>query len=155
MAHAESIVGTASTVSSWILLEHPGPWGRSALSGPRLPCRGSRTLRALSAELGVRIVLIRRYGRRRPNATTMCFLAHTGARAPWLRRAPLDRSEDVFDLDLSAMRLGEPPTVGEDDGGPLFVTCTHGRRDPCCAERGRPVARALDRAYPERSWEVS
>jgi hypothetical protein len=33
--------------------------------------------------------------------------------------------------------------------------CTHGRHDPCCAERGRPLVRALSEAYPEQTWECS
>jgi hypothetical protein len=43
----------------------------------------------------------------------------------------------------------------ERHGEPLFLVCTHGRRDPCCAERGRPLARALSAAYPEQTWECS
>ncbi len=35
----------------------------------------------------------------------------------------------------------------------LFAVCTHGRRDPCCAERGRPLASALSQAYPDQTWE--
>ena len=37
--------------------------------------------------------------------------------------------------------------------GPVFVVGTHGRRDPCCAERGRPLAQALAAAAPTASWE--
>ena len=33
--------------------------------------------------------------------------------------------------------------------------CTHGRRDVCCAERGRPLAQALAAAFPEPTWESS
>ncbi len=38
---------------------------------------------------------------------------------------------------------------------PVFLACTHGRHDTCCAERGRPVAAALSQTHPEVSWEVS
>ena len=31
--------------------------------------------------------------------------------------------------------------------------CTHGRRDVCCAERGRPLAVELSRAFPSETWE--
>ena len=33
--------------------------------------------------------------------------------------------------------------------------CTHGRRDPCCAQRGWPVALALGGAYPLQTWQCS
>jgi len=38
---------------------------------------------------------------------------------------------------------------------PVYLVCTHGRHDACCAVRGRPVAAALAAAYPERTWECS
>jgi hypothetical protein len=33
------------------------------------------------------------------------------------------------------------------------VVCTHGRHDPCCAERGRPLAQWLSVARPDQTWE--
>jgi len=156
LALGESIDGTASTVATWILLEHPGAWGRDALAGSAVPSAADgRTLRSLGEELRARIVLIRRHGRRPPKDERVCFVSHTGPADPWLRQIPLSSGRDLFDLDLSPLRRGRPPAAGQSDPLPLFVTCTHGRRDPCCAERGRPVARALDREFGLRSWEVS
>ena len=39
--------------------------------------------------------------------------------------------------------------------GPLLLVCTHGRKDWCCALRGRPVAAALAAVAPEETWECS
>jgi hypothetical protein len=39
--------------------------------------------------------------------------------------------------------------------GPLYLVCTHGRHDRCCALLGRPVAQALAGAHPDRTWEAS
>ena len=33
--------------------------------------------------------------------------------------------------------------------------CTNGRHDVCCAERGRPLYRALAEEFPEQTWECS
>jgi hypothetical protein len=41
------------------------------------------------------------------------------------------------------------------DSAPLFLVCTHGRHDACCALRGRPVAQALQRIRPGRVWETT
>ena len=38
---------------------------------------------------------------------------------------------------------------------PYFLVCTNGRRDLCCAERGRPVAAALTARWPEATWETT
>jgi hypothetical protein len=42
-----------------------------------------------------------------------------------------------------------------DASEPLHVVCTNGARDPCCAERGREVARALEASLGERVWECT
>jgi hypothetical protein len=42
-----------------------------------------------------------------------------------------------------------------DETAPLYLVCTHGRHDPCCALLGRPVANALRARVPERTWECS
>nr|WP_275940907.1 sucrase ferredoxin [Nocardioides zeae] len=39
--------------------------------------------------------------------------------------------------------------------GPLWLVCTNGRRDVCCAELGRPVAAALAERWPEATWETT
>lgn len=153
-ALGESMIGTASEVANWLLLEHPGPWGADVLRGSRLGDGIGPRLRRMRGALGIRVVLIRRYGGSTERAVS-CFLAHTGPDRPWLERLRLRDPGEVVDLDLSSLAQGEAPGLGEPDPGPLFLACTHGRRDPCCAERGRPLARALDRAYGDRAWEVS
>lgn len=144
---------TASTVTRWLLLEQPGPWGRDALSGSRLPPDVARDLHRRSVELGVRVILIRRPGRSAPNRRD-CFLAYSGEDAPWLSRVPLDDVRDVLALDLEPLANGRRGT-GDPVAQPIYVVCTHGRRDPCCAERGRPLARAVEAAVAERAWEAS
>ncbi len=37
----------------------------------------------------------------------------------------------------------------------MFLVCTHGRHDVCCAERGRPLAAALAAERPDQVWECS
>ncbi|WP_137294013.1 sucrase ferredoxin [Nocardioides dongxiaopingii] len=49
-------------------------------------------------------------------------------------------------------RRVELPDAG---GEPLLLVCTHGRRDVCCAERGRPVAAALAERWPVETWETT
>ena len=33
--------------------------------------------------------------------------------------------------------------------------CTHGKRDRCCAVKGRPIAQALNNVHPDVVWETS
>lgn len=147
--------GTASTVANWILLEQPGPWGHTALLDSRIPAEQARALWRRSRDLRIRVVLIRRpSGRRRPGQH-QCYLAHTGPDRPWMESLTLTGPGDLLDLDLEPLADGHPPGLGRIDDGPLFLACTNGRRDPCCAERGRPLAAALTRPFGETVWECS
>ena len=150
-AEGEPLVGTASTITNWLLVEHAGPWGEEALRHARLPAGLGDVLRRRERELKIRVLLIRRHGRGAA-AKRSCFAIHTGPDRPWIEHADLEDVRDVAAIDLDA--LGRGASVGmtptED---PLFAVCTHGRRDPCCAERGRPLAAALSEAFPEQTWE--
>jgi hypothetical protein len=147
----EPLLGTASTITNWLLVEHPGPWGERALHHARLPDGVGGMLLQRERELRIRVLLIRRHGRAAGGAPA-CFAIHTGPDRPWIERADLDDVRDVAALDLDALGSGRSVGLAPVDTA-LFAVCTHGRRDPCCAERGRPLASALSEAYPEQTWE--
>lgn len=146
--------GTASTVRSWLLLEHRGPWGRDALRDGRLPDGVGVDLLGRAESAGVRVLLIRRTGRSADEATAG-FAIRSGPEAPWIDRFRLAGIEEATELDLDRLGRGERLGLGEPNAGALFLVCTHGRHDPCCAERGRPLAGALAAAFPDETWECS
>jgi hypothetical protein len=37
----------------------------------------------------------------------------------------------------------------------LYLVCTHGRHDICCADKGRPLYRAMSELRPDQTWEAS
>jgi len=165
------MAGTASTVRSWLLLEDPGPWGRDALRDARLPERVGIELERRCRAAGVRPLLIRRASTNASAAASSsasssasspassfgglaCFAIRSGPEPPWIERTRLARVADILDLDLPALGRGVRPGFEPVDG-PLFLVCTHGRRDVCCAERGRPLARSLSGAAPGATWESS
>ena len=150
----EPVGGTASTVRAFLLLEHPGPWGVDALRDARLPDGLGARLRAASAETGVRVLLVRRPGARPSNDGPWILAAHADPHRPRLEAGRVSDLTEGLDLDLAGLRAGRPSGLPAYDGSVLCV-CTHGRHDACCAERGRPVARALAQAHPEETWEVS
>jgi hypothetical protein len=150
-AEGEPLIGTASTITNWLLVEHPGPWGEQALRQARLPAGLGDVLRRRERELNIRVLLIRRHGRGTGEGRA-CFAIHTGPDRPWMERADLEDVRDVAMLDLNG--LGRGASVGLTPiEEALFAVCTHGRRDPCCAERGRPLASALSMAFPQQTWE--
>lgn len=154
LALDEPQFATASTVTRWLLVEQPGPWGRNVPGDSRLPGPVAAELRRRTRELDVRLILIRRAGRSAPRQRH-CYLARTDLAQPTLQHRILERVEDVLGVDLEALVAGRAPDQGTLESEPLFLVCTNGRRDPCCAERGRPLAEALARELGERVWECS
>jgi hypothetical protein len=152
-SHGEPMLGTASRVRSWLLVEQPGEWGANALTESELD-------RGLAAELKaraggrVRVLLTRRSDEEMPERRR-CFLVHSGAARHWVRSWDVGDPSDLLRVDFGALVAGQPPDVGVDWPGPLYLLCTNGRRDPCCETRGGPAARALRGLRPERSWECS
>ncbi|HEU4831898.1 MAG TPA: sucrase ferredoxin, partial [Actinomycetota bacterium] len=140
-------------------LEDPGPWGRDALRDARLPERVGLELQRRCRAAGVRPLLIRRASSNASAAAPSsgglaCFAIRSGPEPPWIEHIRLESVADTLGVDLPALgrglRLGLEPV-----DGPLFLVCTLGRRDVCCAERGRPVAQALATAVPGATWESS
>jgi hypothetical protein len=151
-ARAESLAGTASTVRSWLLLEHAGPWGRDAPADTRMPEGLGAELERRCRVAGVRPLLIRRAPSTQTTAGVTCFAVRSGPNTPWVETTTLGEIGDALELDLGALGRGERLGL-EPRERALFLVCTHGRRDVCCAERGRPLAEALTRAYPDETWE--
>jgi hypothetical protein len=138
-----ALAGTATQARRWLLLEHGGPWGREAAVDTELP----DVVAAALARFDGRVLLVRRPGRATANGP-VAFLATTTEQGGELRRADLERLEDVADLD--------PAVDGRPLDGSLVLVCTHRRRDPCCARRGVPVLNALRRHVAgELLWRSS
>lgn len=156
-ALGEPLEGTASTVTSFLLVEAPGPWGVEALRDARLDKAVKAWLRQLEAAHGIRPLLIRRSVRRpapAAGASVRIFAAHAGGANPWVEAALLDDVRELLDVDVAPLAQGR--SVGlEAHAAPVYLVCTHGRHDACCAERGRPVAAAMASAAPDHVWEVS
>jgi len=149
----ERVVGTASTVRAFLLVEFPGGWGRDALTDSRLPHDVRTHLGREARSTGTKILLIRRHGRW-PTSGLRVFAAYADPLRPWMESTVVDGSRDLLALSLDPLARGESLGLTPHDE-PVFLTCAHGRHDTCCAERGRPVAAALAHSHPELSWEVS
>jgi hypothetical protein len=154
----EPLAGTSAVARSWLAVEQPGPWGRDALSASHLDHGVGKELASLSAGTGVRIVLIRRPGshpdRHRPVPRTV-YLAHTAPGRTWLERTSVTDPKELLDLDFSRAGAGEPGLLGTPVSDPLLLVCTNGRRDVCCALRGRPIAAELATTHGDRVWECT
>jgi hypothetical protein len=152
-SQSEPLLGTASTVRRWILVEQPGPWGRDAPFDSNMPREVAIGLRRRAREVGARLLLIRRYGRYAPERRT-CLVASTTTDACWVERLSVADAADLLDIDFAP--LARHRSVGGTPvDQPVLLVCTNGRHDPCCAEFGRPLAKVLAVTHPDLVWESS
>lgn len=149
----EPCYGTASQVRRWILVEQPGPWGRDAVFESRLPPDIATRLRAVARSAGARLLLIRRHGRSAPARRT-CFAVTTTADVQRIERFGFDDPAELLAVDWSLLRAGRD-LGGDPVDDPLYLVCTNGSHDTCCAQFGRPVAQALDAVLDDGVWECS
>lgn len=156
--YAEPMAGTAATAISWLCIEQPGPWGRDALLESHLDRDLALQLARRAHGTGVRIQLIRRPGRHAdlgPGAPRRVYLASTRPGATWLEQAEVDDPKELLDLDFLSLGTGIPAAVGDLVTTPLFLVCTNGKRDRCCAELGRAIAAELAVLHPDEVWECT
>ena len=158
-----SAYGTAATAAFFVIVEQSGPWGRDAARESHLDHDLGAELDARSSHAGGRFMLVRRPGGHPAHdGPRHVLLAHTGTRPEdaWLLMAEVDDVGDLLGLDWAGLARGSRALVqaslpGSREAEPTLLVCTNGRRDVCCAVRGRPLAAHAARAAPGRVWEVS
>jgi hypothetical protein len=144
----DPLAGTAAPALGFMLIEQPGPWGRLALTDSRLDANVGRQVSTRAVAAGLRALLIRRPGRQ--NLVARRRFAVIDARPG---REATRWGEFVADTELLEIPLDG--SVAAPSYDPVYLVCTHGRHDTCCAMRGRPVAAALAAVRPEQTWECS
>ena len=149
----EPLWGTATRADVWLLLEYAGPWGNQAFSESDLPKPVKTRLAAwLDAIPYSRLQLIKRDG---SSAGVAFFVALAHESNPTLAEFSLDAYEDLLDLDIPSVASGAsretPPLRTE----PLFLVCTNGRRDRCCARHGFPIYQAMLHHAGLDVWQTS
>jgi hypothetical protein len=154
LGREEKLFATASLVNAWILFEQPGAWGPDALTESGFP-ESARPFTEAANRLGIRTLLIRR--RNGEARSPVVYVASSGGpdRQPSLVAGSLSDPAEVTSLDIAELAEGRMPAFGQAVQHPVYLVCTHGRHDICCADNGRPLYRAMSQLRPEQTWEVS
>ncbi|HEY3260584.1 MAG TPA: sucrase ferredoxin [Pseudonocardiaceae bacterium] len=146
----DPLEATAPPADLWLLVEHAGPWGRHAITESKLQPSAAIALAAWTTASRARVALIRRPGAAHRNRKSgRWYLADARPGREGIRSGTYTDENQLIDVIADHGRHGEPSAE------PIYLVCTHGRHDTCCALRGRPVANALARAFPHRTWECT
>ncbi|MDO5500083.1 MAG: sucrase ferredoxin [Propionibacteriaceae bacterium] len=170
-ARGDRAVGTAPPARNWFLVEQAGGWGPNAWAGLDLDPEPKEDLEELLEDASARLMLIRRpkgadgaAPAERDDPVTgrhWCLIQQEGGGAPrviWGRAADPDALLAAAGL-FADPGLEVPGTIdaprGSGDGPEIVLVCTHGRKDVCCAVRGRPVAARAAELWPAATWECT
>ncbi|MBA3765592.1 MAG: sucrase ferredoxin [Acidobacteria bacterium] len=151
---AEKTYGTASVGDLWLLIEYPFPWGPQALKDSDLsPAVKAYLMRAVKTIPRSRLLFIKRD--RKPVDGLSVFVVRCREHAPSITRLKINDYEQLLDIDLKGIAASAPSTeAGDSSDSPLYLVCTHGRRDKCCAKFGYPLYKSLSSIHPA-VWQSS
>jgi hypothetical protein len=150
---SEPLGATASRVDRWLLVEYRGLWDRDVLGGSLLSAALKEHLRDQLARLGHSRLLFIKRPERRSHARRMLYVGSSRPGEERLFALEFDRHDDLLGYDFaSALRDGGTPGVPVEH--PIFIVCTHGKRDRCCAKYGRPLYESLKgKVDPAWVWQ--
>jgi hypothetical protein len=142
----EPMIGTVDQRVRWLLIEDRSAWGHDAVGD----VLGADLARA-AKERHVRVLLIRRReGDPASDPVRRAILVDTATREMAVRSV-----DDLADIALDAVADDPVTSFGARMTGPIFLVCTNGKRDACCALRGRALMTALAADHAARIWECT
>jgi (2Fe-2S) ferredoxin len=144
----DHMLGTAFPAARLLLVEQPYPWGPEGLRTSRFDPATALAVEARGRAEGVRVQAIRRPGRHPHRDTRRWAIVDTRGTTATVRWGDFTDDAELLELPLDG-------SSGELDADPVYLVCTHGKHDPCCGQRGRPVATALAAERPGQVWQAS
>lgn len=142
----EPMIGTVDHRVRWLLVEDRSAWGNDAVGD----VLGAELARA-AKERRIRVLLIRRReGDPASDAVRRAILVDTASREMAIRSV-----DNLADITLDAVGDAPVTSFGAHMTDPIFLVCTNGKRDACCALRGRALMTALAPDHAERIWECT
>lgn len=140
----EPMVGSVDQRVRWLLVEDRSAWGERAVREVL-----GEAIEAAAKERRMRLLLVRRReGDPAADAVRRVILVDT-TRAEMAVRTIDDVGELPALLHAPVAEFGAPLH------DPLLLVCTNGKRDACCALRGRALVGALAADHAERTWECT
>lgn len=130
----EPLAGTVDVRPRWLLIEDRSAWGTEAVADVIGADAATR-----AKALRLRVLLVRRReGDPAADATRRATLVDTVTREMAVREI-----SDPSALSVDELVAQPIADFGAPLPGPLFLVCTNGKRDACCALRGRALVAVL------------
>lgn len=155
----EPIYGTAVQVDVWICLEYRAPWNAKALKDNVLPAPMKEWLQQATDSLAAvglkaRPQFIKRASRG-ADAPLHLFIARNDDVGSVVWQFNSLDYDAFLELDILTLLQDEEGYEGHLRLEPLFLVCTNGKRDRCCASLGMPVYKRFVELAPEQTWQTT
>lgn len=158
-AAAEPLAGTTPYARAWLILEHPGRWGKDVLTDSAIPDAVIAHISQAQSNAPVRFLAARRIDQHRRHQGTAAarrvWMAYCDAQFGQTRTTTIEDIEEILDWDLMALTSGRFPVDGEPLTELTEFICTHSKRDSCCAILGRGRAASVPAELQRQVWESS
>lgn len=152
----EQIYGSAAAETTvWLVLEYPAPWGAKAVQESDLPPAIKQALLGWERQIpGARLQLIKQ-GPHRVGEKLAFYVGLSDAHHPCLYRFALADYDELLTLDIPAVAQRSPHYQAHLVTETLFLVCTNGKRDQCCAKWGLPVYQAMAAYDRSATWQTT
>jgi hypothetical protein len=142
----EPMIGSVDRRVRWILVEDRSAWGMDAVKD----VLGEDFARDAKARSVRPLLVRRREGDPEADAVRRAMLVDTASGEMAVRTIG-----HPSELEIDALADHPVAEFGATMTDPTFLVCTNGKRDACCALRGRALVNALAADHAERTWECT
>ncbi len=152
---SEQLFGTAPLTEVWIAIEYPLPPGGKALEESTIPDAVKAHLLDIQKEIPASRLLLIRLENPRMRPGISVFVGIPSIQPSRLYEFHLTNYDELLNLDFASLASGQielPENFREE---PLFLVCTNGKRDPCCAQWGHQAYLAMAEREADSVWQTS
>lgn len=149
----EPLFGSALHNDIWFLLEYEGPWSRKATTDNLLPEDVQAWLDRQVATVGRGRLQFIKQQRERADSVISFFVVDAREVEPRQYQFELADYSELLDIHVMALLQGEDDARRQD--APLYLVCTNGRRDRCCALFGLEVYYDLQQLAGDAVWQTT
>lgn len=151
----EPMMASVKPVENWLLLQYQGAMGSQALAESDIPTEVQKHLNEVIASgPKVRLLLIKSQ-QDIPGQTIKLISVNSSEADPFYIQHELESYEQLLDMPLDLLISDSKSRDHVIQRSPIFLVCTNGRRDPCCARNGLPVFNTLNGLAPAKVWRSS
>jgi len=153
--HNVPLMASATRGGLWFLLEYSGSYEGKAFEQSEIPKQVKDHLQGVKIPgLKTRMLLIRQEDSRQRDGLHF-FIGMTDPQNPRLFEYRLQSYTAILELNLAALAAQGFEDSEHLRREPLFLVCTNGRRDACCARYGPEIYQAMREEAGDAVWQSS